>query len=86
MAVFIRAKYDGSIHKSQVSEDAPSPSLGAVRTGRWAWALIAYAILPPSLISHTASMDAKHHERRRKKEDLCTRLRLQCLYDQSIKV
>ena len=37
----------------------------AVWTGRWAWALIPYPILPPSLISPTVSVDIKHHERRR---------------------
>ena len=30
----------------------------------WAWALIPYPILPPSLISHTVSVDVKHYERR----------------------
>ena len=40
-------------------------SSGAVLTGRWAWALIPYPILPLSLKSRTISMDVKHHERRR---------------------
>ena len=39
-------------------------SSGSVSTGRWAWALVAYPILPPSLISRTVSVDVKHHERR----------------------
>ena len=40
-------------------------SSGAESTGRWAWALIHYPILPPSLISLMVSVDVKHHERRR---------------------
>ena len=38
-------------------------------TGRWAWALIPYPILLPSLISHTVSVDVKHYERRRSTPD-----------------
>ena len=38
-------------------------SSGAVPTGRQAWTLIPYPILPPSLISHTVSVDIKHRER-----------------------
>ena len=38
-------------------------SSGDVSTGKQAWTLIPYPILPPSLISHTVSVDIKHHER-----------------------
>ena len=34
-----------------------------MRTGRLAWVLIPYPILPPSLMSHAVSMDVKHHEK-----------------------
>ena len=36
--------------------------LGSCVNRRWAWALIPYPILPPSL---TVSVNVKHHERRR---------------------
>ena len=37
--------------------------------GRWAWALIPYPTLPPSLISLVVSVDAKYHERRKRSSD-----------------
>ena len=44
-------------------------SSGAVWRGRWAWALIHYPILPPSLICHMFFVDVKHYKR--KKEAPC---------------
>ena len=41
-----------------------------VWTRRWAWALILYPIFAPSLISYAVSVDAKHHERRRRQKKL----------------
>ena len=35
--------------------------------GRWAWALIPYPTLPPSLISLVVSVDAKYHGRRKRR-------------------
>ena len=35
-------------------------------TGKWAWALIPYPILPPSLTSRTVSVDVKHREKQNK--------------------
>ena len=32
-------------------------------------ALIPYPVLPPSLISHTVSVEVKHHERKKKKKE-----------------
>ena len=41
-------------------------SPGDVCTGWWALVLIPYPILPLSQISHTVSVDIKHHEKRKK--------------------
>ena len=43
---------------------------------RWAWALIPYAILPPSLIHHTVSVDVIKAPR--KKKSVCVRAQDQC--------
>ena len=52
-----------------------SQSSGTVRTGRWAWDLIAYPILPPSVIGPTVSVDVKHHGRKTK---ACHRAQERC--------
>ena len=65
--------------------DSSVQSSGAVRTGRWAWALIPYPRPPPppplqslinyssSLINYTVSVDVEYHERRRMGTKACSR-------------
>ena len=47
------------------SDTSEFQSSGAVWTGRQAWDLIPYPILPPSLISHTVYVAVKNHERKK---------------------
>ena len=57
----------GNHHETHPQEEiSPQESSGAVWTGRWAWPLISYPILPPSLISHTVSVNISTMKERRR--------------------
>jgi len=56
-----------------MKEEDPPKISGAVRTGRWTWALISHPILPPSLISRVVYVDVKAMKEEDAPQESCER-------------